>query len=503
MRALRLSCLGLVLALCLSYALAVPGQTDFKIPRVRMIAKEYLPGDFVHVMVEAPLDTVQINVVMPDSKIINMVQDRGTNIWHGLWQVPVNFKSGRYTATINAVDVEGEVFSGRTDTFVVGQLALITLTRKGTLEAVKEKPFAQVITKEKKIVAPTSLPPSALKPRAKAKLVEQNLIAGKSRIAEGKFSEAQAYLRVALYLAPENKEASGYLAKSEEKIREQKQQRARFTRTLFLLLFLALLFLAAVSYFVIRRFGLKIPAKSVALDEKPLSFAEKQKLWCEKVGCEKYPFSPEALKDIFIGNKHLELKSLKHFIEAHMERFGGRMNAVFTDAALDRIYELSKGRVKPVFQICDWAAKQVIQKNGDIITAETVGEYAPIAFKKILIIDDDEIVLSTLDKILRKGGGYETDLATDGEEALQKIKENVYGLVLLDIVIPKIDGYEVLKRARETQPELPIIFISGRGEAKKIMESLSKYHLTALIEKPFTLEKVLDQVAESLKIARS
>ena len=503
MRTLRLFCTGLVLILCLSYASAVLGQADFTIPRAREMGKEYLPGDFVHVIVEAPLDTVQINVVMPDSKILSMVQDRGTNIWHGLWQVPVKFKSGRYTANINAVDVEGEVFSGQTDTFVVGRLALISLTRKSTLEAVKEKPFAQVITKEKKIVTPATPPSSALRSRAKAKLVEQNLIAGKSRIAEGKFSEAQAYLRVALYLAPENKEASGYLIKTEEKIKEQKQQSARFTRRLFLLLFLALLILAVIAYFIIRCFGLKIPVKPAALDEKPIPFAEKQKLWCEKVGCEKYPFFPEALKDIFIGNKHLELESLKQFVGSHIERFGGKAKAVFTDAALDEIYKLSKGKVKLVFQICDWAAKRAIQKNADIITAEIVNEYAPIAFKKILIVDDDEIVLSTLDKILKKGGGYETDLAMDGEEALQKIKENVYGLVLLDIVIPKIDGYEVLKRARETQPELPIVFISGRGEAKKIMESLSKYHLTALIEKPFTLEKVLDQVAESLKIMKS
>ncbi|OGC03893.1 hypothetical protein A2276_07685 [candidate division WOR-1 bacterium RIFOXYA12_FULL_43_27] len=121
-----------------------------------------------------------------------------------------------------------------------------------------------------------------------------------------------------------------------------------------------------------------------------------------------------------------------------------------------------------------------------------------MAFRKILIVDDEDVVCKTIEVILKNGGGYETDFAADGEEALEKINENVYGLILLDILIPKIDGYEVLKKIREKHPDLPVIFISGKGEAGKIMESLSNDRLTGLIEKPFTPEKILDAVANNL-----
>ena len=118
---------------------------------------------------------------------------------------------------------------------------------------------------------------------------------------------------------------------------------------------------------------------------------------------------------------------------------------------------------------------------------------------RILIVDDEEVIRNTLDGILRRGGGYDTDFAVDGIEAIRKIKENTYGVVLLDLALPKVDGYEVLRQARTVRPELPIIFITGTAEAHKVMESLAKYELTGLIEKPFTMEKVLDATARALK----
>jgi DNA-binding NtrC family response regulator len=77
--------------------------------------------------------------------------------------------------------------------------------------------------------------------------------------------------------------------------------------------------------------------------------------------------------------------------------------------------------------------------------------------------------------------------------------ENVYGLVLLDIEMPRATGYQILKRIRACYPELPIVFVTGKGEPRKVVESFGQYNLSGYIEKPFTPEKVLNVVARILK----
>jgi CheY-like chemotaxis protein len=115
---------------------------------------------------------------------------------------------------------------------------------------------------------------------------------------------------------------------------------------------------------------------------------------------------------------------------------------------------------------------------------------------KILITDDEEIIRDTLNTILTKAG-HTTELALDGAEALAKIKETIYDIALLDIDMPKLDGYEVLKQIRALYPLLPVIFITGSGESKKVAQSIAQYHLNAFIEKPFTPETVLDVINKS------
>ena len=113
---------------------AVPNpNSDLYSPRVN--ARTYLPGDFVHLVVQAPVDTSQITATMPDGTVIAMIQDRRTNIWRGIWQVPDNFGKGTYSASLAAVDVQGNVFTGLTDSFDVGELKLITLVGETTPEA--------------------------------------------------------------------------------------------------------------------------------------------------------------------------------------------------------------------------------------------------------------------------------------------------------------------------------------------------------------------------------
>ena len=117
---------------------------------------------------------------------------------------------------------------------------------------------------------------------------------------------------------------------------------------------------------------------------------------------------------------------------------------------------------------------------------------------KILITDDEQIIRDTLNTILTKAG-HTTELALDGAEALAKMKDDLYDVALLDIDMPKLNGYEVLQQVRAIYPTLPVIFITGSGESKKVAQSIAQYHLNAFIEKPFTPETVLDVVNKSTR----
>lgn len=510
---LRSAFLGFILVLCLlifGVEAQIAPATD---------ARVYLPGDFVHVIVEAPVDTTQITAVMPDGNAISLIQGRRTNTWRGIWQVPINFKKGVYSAKLSAVDVKGDVFEGETDSFNVGEIALITLVSM-TKEAGEKPALREKITIEpvvpggekakaegeeeliktimKVISQPSPLPAPALESREKAELIERNLEAGKRYFDQGKLLKATAYFKIALYLSPKNKEAGLYLAQAGNLIKEQEEKRRGFYTLLAVLVSALILGIGVLLWF----FRAAIPWRFFP-GSKPagaVSEGEKRSSWLKKAGWKKNPFALDILRQIFTGRNVLELEGLKGFIKAQIESAGGKNADPFTDSALEKVYELSKGSPEQALKICDWAVTQAALQGGDQITAELIKGYERIGLKKILIADDEEIVRASLDAILRKGGGYETDFAVDGEEAIDKIKQNLYGLVLLDIEMPKIDGYKILKQVRKVYPDLPVIFVTGKGTPRQTLESMSKYELTGYIAKPFTPEKVLDVVARTLKV---
>lgn len=117
---------------------------------------------------------------------------------------------------------------------------------------------------------------------------------------------------------------------------------------------------------------------------------------------------------------------------------------------------------------------------------------------KILIADDELVVRNSLTAILKGSGEYETDFAQDGEDALQKFMEGKFDAVLLDIEMPKLDGYEVLKQIRMIDPTMPVVFITGKGKPGKVAQSIYLDKLNAFIEKPFTTESVLEVVKNVL-----
>lgn len=107
----------------------------------------------------------------------------------------------------------------------------------------------------------------------------------------------------------------------------------------------------------------------------------------------------------------------------------------------------------------------------------------------ILIIDDERAIRKTLGEILSYEG-YKIEEASDGEEGLRKFKEKAYDVVLCDIKMPKLDGIEFLDKAREANPDVPIIMISGHGTIETAVEAVKKGAFD-YISKPPDLNRLL------------
>jgi len=110
---------------------------------------------------------------------------------------------------------------------------------------------------------------------------------------------------------------------------------------------------------------------------------------------------------------------------------------------------------------------------------------------KLLVVDDDKDAVETLEKRLAQEG-YKVAVAFDGEEALLKIKEVDPDIILLDLILPKLNGFEVLKEVREKYKDKwrPIIIISAETDLEAVKKS---YNLEAdhYLTKPCTMDNIL------------
>ncbi len=119
--------------------------------------------------------------------------------------------------------------------------------------------------------------------------------------------------------------------------------------------------------------------------------------------------------------------------------------------------------------------------------------------KKILIVDDEPSIIVPL-QFLMEQNGYETMVAFSGEEAMETITSNPPDLILLDIMLPIIDGFEVCQRVRE-RPEwnqIRIIMITAMGSEANIAKGMA-LGADAYIAKPFSNAAVVEKVKELLQ----
>lgn len=107
--------------------------------------------------------------------------------------------------------------------------------------------------------------------------------------------------------------------------------------------------------------------------------------------------------------------------------------------------------------------------------------------KKVLVVDDEKLIVKGIRFSLEQDG-MEVDCAYDGEEALRLARENAYDMILLDIMLPKMDGFEVCQQIREFSLT-PIVMLTAKGEDMDKILGL-EYGADDYITKPFNILEV-------------
>ena len=108
--------------------------------------------------------------------------------------------------------------------------------------------------------------------------------------------------------------------------------------------------------------------------------------------------------------------------------------------------------------------------------------------RKVLVVDDEKLIVKGIRFNLEQDG-MEVDCAYDGEEAVEKAKENKYDIILLDLMLPKMDGLEVCQQIREFS-NVPIVMLTAKGEDMDKILGLD-YGADDYITKPFSVEELL------------
>ncbi|MCX6766713.1 MAG: response regulator [Candidatus Moranbacteria bacterium] len=118
--------------------------------------------------------------------------------------------------------------------------------------------------------------------------------------------------------------------------------------------------------------------------------------------------------------------------------------------------------------------------------------------KKILIIEDDRALQSALVEILTQEG-YETASAFDGEEGVQKSRTEKPDLILLDLILPKKDGFEVLSEIKNSPSKnIPVLILTNLEEIDNVQKALDLGAKTFMVKSDFSLRDIIEKIKENL-----
>ena len=119
--------------------------------------------------------------------------------------------------------------------------------------------------------------------------------------------------------------------------------------------------------------------------------------------------------------------------------------------------------------------------------------------KKILLVEDEEIISDLLQRKLKKEG-YEVLVASDGKEGLKSMRETEPDLILLDIIMPKIGGFEVMEEMNKDPKlkKIPVIIISNSGQPVELERAVELGAKDWLIKTEFDPQDVIEKVVKQI-----
>jgi len=121
--------------------------------------------------------------------------------------------------------------------------------------------------------------------------------------------------------------------------------------------------------------------------------------------------------------------------------------------------------------------------------------------KRILIVEDEKTLRETLEDYLKEDG-FEVKIAKDGETGMNLIKEEEFDLIVLDIILPKKDGFKILEEVKkdEKRKNIPVIILTNLESVEDIQKAFERGVTNYLVKSDHSLVEVSEKIKEILKI---
>ncbi len=120
--------------------------------------------------------------------------------------------------------------------------------------------------------------------------------------------------------------------------------------------------------------------------------------------------------------------------------------------------------------------------------------------KKILVVDDDDAIRAMVERVLRRES-FEVESARDGHEAIEKLSRNDYGTVLLDLMMPRVDGHGVLRYLESERPTDKPWVIVMTANVQGASDAARARPVFRVIPKPFDIRQLISNVRECHELA--
>ena len=156
-------------------------------------------------------------------------------------------------------------------------------------------------------------------------------------------------------------------------------------------------------------------------------------------------------------------------------------------------------RAVPPYETLKANVSQMMREKGEAKEAEVLEFPRRAAEGHVLVIDDEPNIANNVKRILSKKG-YPVDQAVSKDEALEKIGEKTYELVLLDLKIPGVQGMELLRAIKDKRPETKVIIITGYASIESAKES-ARLGIVDYLHKPFTPDEIRNAAEHALTVA--